>query len=106
MSYGIKIWSPFGQVWMDSSLTTWNLVESFEVPPETEVVKTYTALNDRSFKVLQIPLEVPFVEGYTYEKTIEVNPTSINPVTNTVYPFGTIKISGGNQRALVVVLCK
>jgi len=93
MTYGVQIFSPVGSLWMDSNTTTWNLVEVFAVAAGAAVTRTYPELNGRSFLVVQIPLEVPKVEDYTYEKT-----TSVSGYTVTV--------SGGNQAASILVLAR
>jgi hypothetical protein len=93
MTTGLKIWGPSNELWMDSSLVTWNLVGSYEVPANTVVSGTVADLPDREFIAVQIPLEVPKVQDYTYEKTISIS-------GNTVTAYG------GNQLAAVVVLCR
>ena len=94
MTQGIKIWGPQGQVWMDSSLTTWNLVESFTVGAGAYVQRSYPELAGREFLVVQIPLEVPRVDSYTFEKTIQV------------LSGANIIVSDGNQSASILVMCR
>lgn len=94
MAQGLKVWSKDGTLWMDSSLTTWNLVEVYTVGAGATDQRTYTDLAAREFLAVQIPLEVPKVDSYTYEKTIEV------------FAGGTIRVSGGNQSASIVVMCR
>lgn len=93
MTFGIKIWGPDGTVWMDSSLVTWNIIEQFTVDAAGDVTKSYADYDGYSFLVIQIPLEVPKVDDYTYEKTISVTGTSI-------------RIYGGNQKASILVLAR
>lgn len=93
MSTGLQIFGPAGQLWMDSDTITWNLVEVYTLGAGVYDQRTYTELAGREFLVLQIPLEVPKVEDYTYEKSISV---SGNVVT----------VSGGNQIASIVVMCR
>ena len=94
MTQGIKIWGPQGQTWMDSTLITWNLVEVFTVAAGAYATRSYSDLADREFLVVQIPLEVPKVDSYTYEKTIQV------------LSGGNIIVSDGNQIASIVVMCR
>ena len=95
MTQGLKVWGPNGQVWMDTSLTTWNLVEAFEVGAGGYAVRNYGGdLSNMEFMAIQVPLEVPRVDSYTYEKTINV------------YGGGLVVVSGGNQSALIVVMCR
>ena len=93
MSFGITILSPTGTVWMDSTLITWNLVQAYQVDAGATDSRSFPELVGREFMAVQIPLEVPKVNDYTYEKSISV---SGNNVT----------VSGGNQIALIVVLCR
>ena len=93
MSYGVQIFSPVGSLWMDSNTTTWNLVEVFTVAAGAAATRAYPELNGRAFLVVQIPLEVPKVEDYTYEKS-----TSVSGYT--------ITVSGGNQAASILVLAR
>ena len=78
---------------MDSNTITWNLVGWFEIPAGYSISGTATALAGMEFIALQIPLEVPEVQGYTYEKSVVVS-------------GNTVSVSGGNQDAAVVVLCR
>lgn len=93
MSTGIQIFSPTGALWMDSNSITWNLVEVYTVAAGAYDQRTYPGLQGREFLVLQLPLEVPKVEDYTYEKTISV-------------VGSTVTVSGGNQIASIIVLCR
>lgn len=93
MTYGVKIYGPNRELWMDSSLVTWNLVGSYEIPAGANVSGTVTELPDRQFIAVQIPLEVPKVQDYTYEKNVSIS-------------ANTVSVSGGNQTAAVVVLCR
>lgn len=104
MTQGIKIWGPSGEVWMDSTLITWNLVGVLELGAGASwSAQASSNLADREFIALQIPLEVPFVQSYSYEKNL----VWTDGVLATAYPTGpTLTISGGNQAAFVVVLCR
>jgi hypothetical protein len=93
MTFGIRIKGPAGQVWMDSDLITWNLVEVYTVAAGASDSRTYGNLAGRTFMALQIPLEVPKVDSYTYEKSVVVS-------------GNTVSVSGGNQIAEIVVLCR
>jgi hypothetical protein len=93
MSYGVKVWGPSGEVWLDSTLVTWNLVGSFEIPAGASLSGSATDLLGREFIAVQIPLEVPFVQSYSYEKDVVITGNSLS-------------VSGGNQTAAVVVLCR
>jgi hypothetical protein len=93
MSYGVKIWGPNRELWMDSSLVTWNMVEAFRVEANQFAYRSYPDLSGYTFYAIQIPLEVPKVESQTYEKTLDVFQNSI-------------LVYGGNQAALVLVVCK
>lgn len=93
MSHGIKIWGPNQQLWMDSTLVTWNLVEVFRVEAYAYASRYYGELADREFMAIQIPLEVPKVESQTYEKSISVS-------------GGSVAVWGGNQAASIVVMCR
>jgi hypothetical protein len=93
MSYGVKIWGPNGELWMDSNTITWNLVGWYEIPANYAISGSWPQLSGAEFIALQIPLEVPEVQGYTYEKTVSVSGS-------------TVSVWGGNQDAAVVVLCR
>ncbi|CAB5220312.1 hypothetical protein UFOVP236_25 [uncultured Caudovirales phage] len=93
MTQGIKIYGPQGQLWMDSTLVTWNLVEVFRVEAGQSASRYYADLTDREFLAVQIPLEVPKVESQTYEKSVSAS-------------GGSVSVSGGNQAASIVVMCR
>ncbi|MBU3577597.1 hypothetical protein [Polynucleobacter sp. UK-Kesae-W10] len=93
MTFGILVKGPAGQTWMDSTLITWNMVEVFTVNAGDSITKTYDSLAGREFMAIQIPLEVPKVDSYTYEKTIVVAGNQVS-------------VYGGNQIAEIVVLCR
>lgn len=93
MSYGVKIWGPSGQLWMDSTTVTWNLVGWYEIPANYPISGTFPELAGMEIIALQLPLEVPEVQGYTYEKSISVS-------------GNTVSVWGGNQDAAVLVLCR
>jgi hypothetical protein len=93
MTFGVKVWSKNGDLWLDSTTITWNMVETFEVAAGADVTHDYADYAGMEFLVIQIPLEVPKVNDYTYEKTIVVGTSSV-------------RVYGGNQIALIVVMAR
>lgn len=103
MAHGIKVWGPGNVLWMDTTLITWNLVEVYTVEAGITDERTYTGIYaDREFLVVQIPLDVPKVDDYTYQKTIAVAPT----YTSGALTGQRVTVYGGNQRASILVMCR
>lgn len=94
MATGFKTYSGTGATEIDTTLVTWNLVDFFEVAANTTVTKTYASLAGLEFLLVQIPLEVPKVDDYTYEKTLSFTTPNNIP---------TVKVSGGSQKGMILV---
>lgn len=97
MTYGFKTFSGGGATEIDTTLITWNLVDFFEVAANVDVTKTYAHLSGLEFGVVQIPLEIPKVDDYTYEKNLWFTTPNNIP---------TVRVFGGNQKGMILVVAR
>lgn len=93
MSFGLEVLKANGALSYTSSDVTWNQVDFFSINGNESRSNTYSALIGREALVAQLLVEPPPLDRRAIAHTITVN-------------GGTVTVSGGSEKAYILVLMR
>ena len=112
MAYGLETYDQYGSVVYSSADVTWNQVDYFTVPalPGTQFITyNYPVIKGKEVLVLQLLIDAPPTNRKAVAHRIVFNNDAYDNQSDTYNPevyAGEVKVGGGSENALILVLMR